>query len=168
MPTGPIWYLVMNSCRLRILRGLPGANGPAVTELAMQSGRPFLRDFLRDLSHRKPEQASSGFDPVRADTVLFLHEIAEFLIAQRHGNGFAALVLVAPPEVLALWHTEVPGDLQSAVRCEVARNLVRLPARDLGHEILTQMEAQESRFSPASPPAADRSDRPADPGPDGR
>lgn len=168
MPTGRIWYLVMNSSRLRILRGLPGANGPAVAELAMQSGRPFLRDFLGDRSHRKPEQASSGFDPVRADMVQFLHEIAEFLTAQRHGDGFEALVLVAPPEVLARWHAEVPGDLQSAVCCEVARNLVRLPARDLGHEILTQLEALEGRFRPASRPAADRPDSPADPGPDGR
>lgn len=159
MPTVRIWYLVMNSSRLRILRGLPGPDGPAVAELALQSGRHYLREFLLGRAQRRPDPLAPGcrangepaFDPVRKDTVQFLHEIADFLQAQRRGDGFDALVLVAPPEVIHLWHAEVASSVQDTVCCEVARNLVRLPARELGHTIRRQLESQGIRFHAGQP-----------------
>ncbi len=154
MPNRRIWYLVMNASRLRILRGLPGAGSAAVAEVTLQSGRQALRAYLR-------ERAGSGgalarvngrtVDLVREDTIRFLEEIADFLVTQRRGDGFWALVLVAPPEVIELWHHVMPEAVLEAVRCEVARNLVRLPAPELGQAIRSQMEAQGVRFQAGHP-----------------
>ena len=159
MPTGRIWYLVMNSSHLRILRGLPGPEAPAVAELGMQSGRHRLRGFLHGRAQRGPDEAATGFrpngspafDPLREDAVQFLHEVSEFLGAQQRGDGFDTLVLVAPPEVIELWHAEVAAPVQDAVCCEVARNLVRLPPQELGQAIRGQLEAQGIGFQAGQP-----------------
>lgn len=151
MATRRIWYLVMNTNRLRILRGLPGPGQAPVAELALQSGRQRLREFLRDKSGRSGLQPTPGpsradfearFDPVRADTIRFLHEIADFLSGQQRVDGFEALVLVAPAEVLELWQAEMPEALQQVVVCQLQRNLVRLPAPELGQAIAAQMHEQ--------------------------
>ena len=43
-----VWYVVMNSNRARILRGLPPPHVAAEAELTMHSGRHKLREFLND------------------------------------------------------------------------------------------------------------------------
>lgn len=133
-----IWYLVMNSNRARILRGLPLPH-EAVAELSLQSRPHHLRDHLQDRPTRSYSTASPGrrsavepgSDPVRDDTLRFLRDVQEFLTAERISQAFDALVVVAPPETLGLWRDGLKEPLQSAIRAEVPKNLIRQSAPEL-------------------------------------
>lgn len=134
-----IWYLVLNSNRARILRGLPKPHEAAPSELSLQSRHHHLRDHLEDRPARSFSSASPGrragvepgSDPVREDTMKFLRDVQEFLVVERTANAFDGLIVVAPPETLGLWRDVLAEPLQSAIRAEVAKNLVRQSAHEL-------------------------------------
>lgn len=134
-----IWYLVMNSNRARILRGLPAPHENSVAELSLHSGHHRLRDHLEDRPTRSFSPASPGrrsgvepgTDPVREDTLRFLQEVRAFLLAECEAKAFDELVVVSPPETLGLWRDVLAEPLKSAVRAEVPKNLVRLPTHEL-------------------------------------
>ena len=106
-----IWYVVMNSNRARILRGLPEPHAPAASELSLQSRHLRLRDHLQDKPTRSFSSASPGrssavepsSDPLREDLLRFLHDVQDFLAGERQANAFDSLVVVAPAEVIGLW-----------------------------------------------------------------
>jgi len=134
-----IWYLVLNSNRARILRGLPAEHEPDGTELSLQSRHHHLRDHLQDRPTRSFSSGSSGrrsgvepgSDPVREDTLRFLRDVREFLGSEQKAQAFDGLVVVAPPETLGLWREELSASLASTIRAEVAKNLMRQSAHDL-------------------------------------
>jgi len=139
MHTARIWYLVMNSNRARILRGLPHPHEAAASELSLQSRHHHLRDHLEDRPTRSFSSASPGrrsgvepsSDPVREDTVRFLHDVQDFLTGECKAKAFDGLVVVAPPETLGLWREVLAEPLRSVIRSEVAKNLVRQSAHEL-------------------------------------
>lgn len=134
-----IWYLVMNSNRARILRGLPAEHEVEDTELSLQSRHHHMRDHLQDRPTRSYSSASPGrrsgvepgSDPVQEDTLRFMRDVRDFLSDEKKAQAFDALVVVAPPETLGMWRDVVVEPLQSAIRAEVARNLVRQPMHEL-------------------------------------
>lgn len=134
-----IWYLVMNSNRARILRGLPKPHEAAASELSLQSRHHHLRDHLEDRPTRSFSSASPGrragvepgSDPVREDTLRFLRDVHEFLADECKVKAFDGLAVVAPPETLGLWREVLAEPLQSVIRSEVAKNLVRQSAHEL-------------------------------------
>ena len=134
-----IWYLVMNSNRARILRGLPAEHEAADAELTLQSRHHHLRDHLQDRPTRSYSAASPGrrsgvelgSDPVREDTMRFMRDVQDFLTNEQKALAFDALVVVAPPETLGLWREALGEPLLSAIRVEVAKNLVRQSAHEL-------------------------------------
>lgn len=134
-----IWYLVMNSNRARILRGLPRPHEVAPPELSLQSRHHHLRNHLEDGQTRSFSSASPGrragvelgSDPVREDTMRFLRDVQEFLVDECKAHTFDGLVVVSPPETLGLWREVLAEPLQSAIRAEVAKNLVRQSAHEL-------------------------------------
>lgn len=154
-----IWYLVMNSNRARILRGLPLPHVAADAELTLQSGRQRLRDFLNDhptcsYSSTSPDQCSAidlGSDPVREDTIRFISDVLDFLAAQRKANAFDGLVVIAPTGTLGLWHDEVTAPVAETIRCEVAKNYVRLTPIELVTAIRHQLEEQGISLSAGQP-----------------
>lgn len=139
MPTERIWYLVMNSNRARILRGLPHPHEAAAAELVLQSRHHKLRDHLEDRPTRSYSAGSPGrrsavepsSDPVKEDTVRFLKEVIAFMTGELQAQAFDGFVVVAPPEVLGLWRDELAAPLMSAVHREVPRNFVRMSSHDL-------------------------------------
>jgi protein required for attachment to host cells len=106
-----IWYVVMNSNRARILRGLPEPHAPAASELSLQSRHLRLRDHLQDRPTRSFSSGSPGrrsavevsSDPLREDLLRFLHDVQDFLAGERQADAFDSLVVVAPDEVIGLW-----------------------------------------------------------------
>lgn len=134
-----IWYLVMNSNRARILRGLPRQHEAAASELSLHSRQNHLRHHLEDRLTRSFSPASPGrrstvepgADPVREDTLRFLRDVQDFLTDECKAHAFDGLVVVAPPETLGLWREVQAEPLQSAIRGEVAKNFVRQPSHDL-------------------------------------
>lgn len=139
MQTERIWYLVMNSNRARILRGLPPVHEAAQPELSLQSRHHHLRDHLGDRPTRSYSSASPGrragvepgSDPVREEIMRFLREVQEFLVEQYKAHAFDGLVVLAPPETLGLWREVLAEPLQPTIRSEVAKNLVRQSAHEL-------------------------------------
>lgn len=134
-----VWYLVLNSNRARILRGLPAPHEPAEAELSLQSRHHHLRDHLQDRPTRTYAIGSPGrrsgvepaSDPVREDSLRFLHDVQEFLSAEQRAQAFDGLVVVAPPETLGLWREGLSEPLALAIRAEVAKNLVRQSSHEL-------------------------------------
>lgn len=134
-----IWYLVLNSNRARILRGLPAEHEPDGAELSLQSRHKHLRDHLQDRPTRtysvgspgRRSRVEPGSDPVREDTFRFLREVAEFLDNERRADAYDGLVVVAPPETLGLWRETIGEPLAATIRDEVAKNLMRQSAHDL-------------------------------------
>lgn len=134
-----IWYVVMNSNRARILRGLPVEHEVAEAELSLQSRHHHLRDHLQDRPTRSYSSASPGrrsgvelgSDPVREDTMRFLRDVQDFLTDERKSQAFDTLVVVAPSETLGLWREVVAEPLQSVIQAEVQKNLVRQSAHEL-------------------------------------
>lgn len=154
-----IWYLVMNSNRARILRGLPLPHVAADAELALQSGRQKLRDFLNghptcSYSSSPPDHRSAihlASDPVREDTIRFIRDVLDFLTAQRKADAFDELVVVAPDDTLGLWRDEVSAPVAETIRGEVAKNYVRLTPVELGTAIRHQLEEQGICLYPSQP-----------------
>lgn len=134
-----IWYVVMNSNRARILRGLPEPHAAAGSELSLQSRHHKLRDHLEDRPTRSYSSGSVGqrsavepaSDPVREDMIRFLHDVQDFLGAERKANAFEGLVVVAPAEVIGLWRQTVPQPLAATIRAELHKNLIHLSGHDL-------------------------------------
>jgi len=134
-----VWYLVMNSNRARILRGLPQPHEAAASELSLQSRHHHLRDHLEDRPARSFSSASPGrrsgvepgSDPVREDTVRFLRDVQDFLTGECKAQAFDRLVVVAPPETIGLWREVLVEPLRSVIQSEVAKNLVRQSAHEL-------------------------------------
>jgi protein required for attachment to host cells len=134
-----IWYVVMNSNRARILRGLPEPHAPAASELSLQSRHLRLRDHLQDKPTRSFSSGSPGrrsavepsSDPLREDLLRFLHDVQDFLAGERQANAFDSLVVVAPAEVIGLWRQALHEPLASVIRAELRKNLIHLSAHDL-------------------------------------
>lgn len=134
-----IWYVVMNSNRARILRGLPEPHVAAGSELSLQSRHHKLRDHLDDRPTRSFSSGSlgqrsavePGSDPLREDLVHFLTDVQDFLTAELRANAFDGLVIVAPAEVIGLWRQVVNDPLAAAICAELRKNLVHLSAHDL-------------------------------------
>lgn len=134
-----IWYLILNSNRARILRGLPAEHEPDEAELSLQSRHRHLRGHLQDRPTRTFSIGSPGrrsgvepaADPVREDTLRFLRDVKEFLGTEQKAHAFDGLVVVAPPETLGLWREDLGEPLSSAIRAELARNLMRQSAHEL-------------------------------------
>lgn len=141
-----IWYVVMNSNRARILRGLPEPHAPAASELSLQSRHLRLRDHLQDRPTRSFSSGSPGrrsaiepsSDPLREDLLRFLHDVQDFLAGERQADAFDGLVVVAPDEVIGLWRQALKDPLASAIRTELHKNLIHLSAHDL-IEVLRDM-----------------------------
>lgn len=145
-----IWYLVMNSNRVRILRGLSAEHEALGAELSLQSRHHHLRDHLQDRPTQSYSSASPGrrsgvelgSDPVRDDTLRFLRDVQDFLIDEQKAQAFNTLVVVAPPETLGLWREVLAEPLQSAIRAEVPKNLIRQSAHELV-ETLRQLRNED-------------------------
>ena len=71
--------------------------------------------------------------------VLSSYCVGQIIGAVVLGSGAARmgykLVLFASPNILGVWHDEVPDSLQAKVTREFARNLVRLPYHSLADAI---------------------------------
>lgn len=138
-----IWYVVMNSNRARILRGLPEPHAVAASELSLQSRHLRLRDHLQG---RPTHGFSSGLaglrsavepsaDPLREDLLRFLHDVQDFLTAEQRADAFDALVVVAPAEVIGLWRQALHEPLASVIWAELCKNLIHLSAHDLSEAL---------------------------------
>lgn len=143
-----IWYLVMNSHRARILRGLPAHGAAAGPEIAVETPAPQLRDLVSDKPARSFASAGGGrrsavepgSDPVKEQERAFLQEVVETLKTAHAREGFDGLVLIGSPEIVGLWRREAPADLQALVGREEIKNLVGLT----GPELIAAIRAMEA------------------------
>ncbi len=144
-----IWYVVMNSNRARILRGLPEPHAPAASELSLQSRHLRLRNHLQDRPTRSFSSGSPGrrsavevsSDPLREDLLRFLQDVQDFLAGERQADAFDSLVVVAPDEVIGLWRQALKDPLASSIRAELHKNLIHLSAHDLIEVLRTTPKA---------------------------
>lgn len=156
-----IWYIVMNSNRARILRQLPDVGGHAPLEITMQAVRQNLRHRLRDKPTRSFSTAGGGrrsaveppCDPLRDDAVAFLHDVFRYLQDEQAIGAFDGLVLIGSPDIVGLWRDELPAALKASVRCEITKNLVRLPIAELAPAVRAALSERAARTSraPSSP-----------------
>ncbi len=154
-----VWYLVMNSNRARILRGLPVPHEAAGPEIVLQSVHRKLRDALEDRPTRSFSSGSPGrrsgvepsSDPMREDELRFLRDVFAFLWSEHEAHAFEDLVVIAPPETLGLLRDEIPDKLGALVRQEVPRNLMRLSAAELAAAIRVHLEDAGIHFHAGQP-----------------
>ncbi|MCC7319363.1 MAG: host attachment protein [Rubellimicrobium sp.] len=138
-----IWYLVMNSTRARIVHGLAAPRQQPAAETVIEAGGRSLRDTLdapptRSFSSGSPGRRSGvepGTDPLREDALRFVRAVVRELEDRHEAGEFDALVVIAAPEILGHWRDEVDPPLRHAVRRELARNLVPVPAQDLAEAL---------------------------------
>lgn len=148
MQRARIWYVVMNSNRARILRGLPALHEAAEPEIVLQSAHRKLRDALEDRPTRSFSSGSPGrrsavepsSDPLREDALRFLRDVFAFLGTERTAHAFDWLVIVAPPDMLGLIRDEIPDPLRACLRLEVPHNLVRHSSAELVTAIRKHLE----------------------------
>lgn len=137
------WYVIINSHRARILQGLPKPNSPAGLEIVLQAPELHVRGIIAGKPGHAFAPTGSGRRPARqlhqspqrADQCEFLREVSDFLNSALRDQNFDKLVLFASPNILGVWHDEVPDSLQAKVTREFARNLVRLPYHSLADAI---------------------------------
>ncbi len=134
-----VWYVVLNSNRLRILRDLPQPGEAAGPEITLQAPVTHLRDALRDAPTRSFASAGGGrrsavmpsSNPVLEAERTFLHRVFQLLADERAMGAYDAMVVFGSPEIIGLWRDEIPDALSPLVRQEVVKNLIRLPAHEL-------------------------------------
>ncbi len=147
-----IWYVVINSHRLRILRGLPKPGEAAGPEITWQSPHRNLREALHDKPTRSFASAGGGrrsgvepgSDPVREDERGFLREVFSLLADEHEKGGFDSLILFGAPEIMGVWRDMVPDSLKALVKRELIRNFVRLPANEMASAISHALEMEDN------------------------
>ncbi|WP_071672695.1 host attachment protein [Nioella nitratireducens] len=146
-----IWYVVLNSHRLRILRELPRPGDAAGPEITWHSPQRHLREALHDRPTRSFSSAGDGrrsgvepgSDPVREDERMFLRQVFGLLGEERDRESYDSLVLFASPEIMGLWREMVPDRLNRLVTRDLVRNFVRLTTPDLVTAIRRALEAED-------------------------
>lgn len=133
-----IWAIVMSSTRARIVQGIArGAMGDQ-PEMELHCEHKDLRDIMADkpgrsfasVGHSRSAMEYAS-DPVKDIKIAFAQQAAALLQQHFAQRDFTRLAIFASPEMLGLLRDCLTPDLQQAVICEVAKNLLHESPHDL-------------------------------------
>jgi protein required for attachment to host cells len=137
------WYLVMNTNRARILRGLPCSTGKDAGEITIQQPRRRSNEAFTDRKTRsfasvgggRRSAVEPGSDPLAEHERSWMRDVQDFLMQQKRAKAFDELVVIGSEQALGLWRTLVNDELRKCVRHEFTRNLVRFSSQELNAAI---------------------------------
>jgi len=139
----------MNGARARILRGVGYGDEQGAIELVMKSEARNLRVILTDTQHPAFAARTAGprpfapgeSDPIAKDRREFIRQVIALLESHRRAGDFEKLVVFAAQDMLNHLHKLAPQSLHDVVQCEVPKNLLHLPEKELCTVIMRELEA---------------------------
>lgn len=145
--TLPIWALVIDSTRCRILRDLDAVTDDAPRELVLRAESRHLRDVIVERPGRRPAPRGAGHKPEKAyckgllaeDQRQFLGQAIAVLESHRRAGDFGKVVVVAEKAILGPLRQMLPQTIRERTILELPRNLVQLSARDLVDRIKREL-----------------------------
>jgi hypothetical protein len=135
MRSEPVWIVVLNATRARILRSLPEDGAPARTELALRSEHRRLKRVIADggpvQSPGGGAAPDRGVEALRYDQVDFLRRVVDLLATHLAAGDFDGLAVFAEPRTLDLLSEIAPPFLARRIVVQRPLNLIHLPPPDL-------------------------------------
>jgi len=140
------WALVADGSRAIILRGLKPLRGGAgqdatpqdEEDIAFEAANLRASDYISDKPGRAFSSASSRrssmemtSDPVRIAEQDFASTLIGELETHHKAGHFDRLALIAAPQMLGDLRSALPASLKNAVVAEIAKDLTKIPSREL-------------------------------------
>jgi protein required for attachment to host cells len=149
MPKPIIWVLVADAARARLFqveqpqqtlraalaRELIGSNLPSREIASDRPGRTF--DGAGEGRHAKEPPT----DPARHAQQEFAREVVRLLEEHKESRAFDRLIVVAPPQFLGDLRALMPQRLGDCVSAEIAKDLSKLPQRELQAHLADVLDA---------------------------
>lgn len=138
MKTKTTWVLVANGARARVVRDLGTGAEDRQEDLVFEIDHKQLREIMADRPGRS--FASEGArrsameyrsDPVQEQEARFAATLLEQMEQRLAAGEFQQLAIVAEPRMLGVMRKKLSPTLRRAVVGEVAKDLTKLPEREL-------------------------------------
>lgn len=142
MPRTETWVLLIDAAHARVLRRPERhpetATAPLETILDLATRHRPLREIMADRPGREHSSVGHGrsameyaSDPVRDETRRFAQAVLADLEDRLANDEFSRLIVYAPPRMLGILREEMPAALARTVAAEHAKDVLKLPERDL-------------------------------------
>jgi len=153
----PLWVLVRNETRTRIVRGRPGPGAALPPELVLRREHHRLKDIMAGKPGRSFSSGSAGrrsameygADPLRADQKDFAHHVIDLLSTHVASDDFASLAVFAEPGMLGLLRELLPPALERRIVMTRSLNLVHLSSADLAHALARELRPARGADTPS-------------------
>ena len=140
MKAKPMWILIADGARARVLETTGGASGLSeVPGLDLRADHRSSHEIRSDEPSRSYESVGAArhaveprTDPHRELKRTFAHQLAAMLDERFARHEFDRLVLVAPPQMLGDLRNAISHSVRVKIAAELAMDLFKVPDSELG------------------------------------